>query len=926
MRATLTELDAMARRRTDGGVIVGGEGERLADLVAVEEVCAEVKRLALSDLARAMTLSELLVLLASEDDPDGHHVWSARAHVLCYSGRLDEAIDCLSRARASATAHGSSRDVGLVELASVQALARGGRLPEALTSADLAAALLEESGDAVGCGKAHLNAGIVLRMMGRPREALDRFALSLPPLCNDDLTCGAVLSNRAEALLDLDRFEEAASAFKEALERFSRGGHSHAAAIVEGNLADLLSRQGRLDEAISAFEHARRLYESCGAKADAARLAAEQAEAYEAAGSWDAAIRAYGEALKALDEASLKREAARACAGLGRALHAAGAACEGSTALRRAMDEFGAIGAMDLAAECGALLIASRVRSREDVLADELDPRGLEDRPARRARARAEIAEALLDVGRVDDAERLVALLWESEASWSNRPLLARVEHLRGRVRLARGETRAAADVLCRAVTLAESVRGTLRADGLRSSWGESRRAVYQDCATACLSVGGAWGLERAFEAIERLRRRSRLATMAQRVGGADDGRDGLAASLSRELVALTQELNVRYSELSGAHRGNTDSATLRESISDLETRAQRVRDRLGAIGSEASGFADVMPLERVQSAMDEGMVGLTLFREGAAISAMLVSRASVRVVRGFVGESDARAALRRVRFCVERVLGGGDARDESGFALSMKRLGALVLAPIATYIAGHGRMVINAPTWLSEVPWSALPFDGGALVDRVTVSHSWGLSSLFDGSSFEAVDGPVLAVGVSDELAPAMEEEARAVAEISRGAVVLTGSAATASAVLTALSTCRSAHLATHFLHSPTFPLSSRVRLHDRWVTAREIAAVVRPGCSLTLASCESGRTGAADEEGSHGLVGVLLDAGVHVVAASRWRLRDDVALAMFPRAHQRRELGLAEAMAGAQRDLRSSGCPSWAWGGVFVTGGLMR
>lgn len=119
-------------------------------------------------------------------------------------------------------------------------------------------------------------------------------------------------------------------------------------------------------------------------------------------------------------------------------------------------------------------------------------------------------------------------------------------------------------------------------------------------------------------------------------------------------------------------------------------------------------------------------------------------------------------------------------------------------------------------------------------------------------------------------------------------------------------------------------FPLSSRVRVHDRWVTAREIVQAVRPGCTITLASCESGRGGAGEDEGSHALVGVLMDVGVRAVAATRWRLHDETAVAMFPRVHASAPAGLAHAVAGAQRDLHAGGCPVWRWGGVFVAGGL--
>lgn len=911
MQALLDNLEAMARapRKEDGAT----SPRHLAEVFDVVEVCDEIKRLALRDLARAVALSEALESLTGESDPDLHHVLAARGHVLCYAGRLNEALSCLDRASRAAARDGTARDVGLVELASVQALARLGSLDAALDAAQRAAAALEASNDQFALGKALLNAGIVLRMMGRPEDALARFDASLPKLASDDLTAGAVTSNRAEALLDLDRFEEASASFHAALERFEAGGHAHAAAIVAGNLADLRSRQGRLDEAVSGFERARALYESCGARADAARLAAEQGEAFEAAGAIGPAMRAYAEALGVLDGASLAREAARARAGLGRAMLGHGLIQEGCTVLAQAASALTDVGASDSAAECAALLTTARIRAGACA---EIEPGGLKDRPARLARARAEVAEALLDVGRLDEAEHLIETLASTRETWSNRPLEARVSHARGRALSARGRLDEAMREMHHAMMLAESVREALRADVLRSSWGESRRAVYQDCASACLDVGGVKGLAGAFEAIERLR----CGSSRGRCSRAHDNSGPDAAvkiALSRELASITEELNVRYADLSGRGSARGGHAELLARIADLERLAERVRDRLDAMGDSWRGASQARSIDQVRARLTDDSLGVSFFREGAAISAFVVGRMHVRAARRIAEETEVRRALRRVRFCVERLLEGGSTRDEAGLEAALRRLAALILSPLEA--RGIRRLFISAPAWLEEAPWAVMPHEGGLLVDHVAASHVRGLSTITQDR--KRIDGRVLAVGVADERAPLMEEEARAAA--GREGVVLTGTSATASALLEAVESCASAHLATHCVYSPLFPLSSRVRMYDRWVTAREIAEHVRSGCELTLASCESGRPGVADDEGSHGLIGALLDAGVGAAAASRWRLHDATALAMFARVHARRDEDLAEAVANAQREARAGGEASWRWGGVFVTGG---
>ncbi|MCX5688672.1 MAG: tetratricopeptide repeat protein, partial [Planctomycetota bacterium] len=153
----------------------------------------------------------------------------------------------------------------------------------------------------------------------------------------------ALLSNRAEALLDLHRYSEAFESFTHARECFSSAGAGRAAAIVEGNIADLCGRQGRLDEALEHFENARRHLGATAAPGDAARLEVERAETLLQIGLIAEARTAFEEAAQSLSGLGMAFEAARARFGIGRAMVAQRRLRDAATALEAAAQEFAVI-------------------------------------------------------------------------------------------------------------------------------------------------------------------------------------------------------------------------------------------------------------------------------------------------------------------------------------------------------------------------------------------------------------------------------------------------------------------------------------------------------------------------------------------------------------------------------------------------------
>ena len=131
---------------------------------------------------------------------------------------------------------------------------------------------------------------------------------------------GQVQINRGEALLALNRFNEAEASFRNALLCMDEIGAKWESALAEGNLADLAQRQGHLHRALFHFERARRRFETDDAAGPLARLLAEQAETKTMLGLDAEALREFEESLSQLDECGLALESARTRTELGRLL------------------------------------------------------------------------------------------------------------------------------------------------------------------------------------------------------------------------------------------------------------------------------------------------------------------------------------------------------------------------------------------------------------------------------------------------------------------------------------------------------------------------------------------------------------------------------------------------------------------------------
>ncbi len=812
-----------------------------------------------------------VVSTLGEDDPARIFCWKGLAHALCYDNQFAAAAQTLAEAVALAARLGRDGDQATLLLTMVQPLERLGRTEEAEDVARRALSTFTTRGDDFSAARAMVNLGVVRRVRGDSRDALAWFERARPALSSHLLAAGTLETNVAEALLDLDRFEEAAQAFTRARDLFEQGGHTLGMAIAEGNLADVFSRLGRIDEATLLFASARERFAACDAPADAARLLAEEAEAFSVVGAYRRAIRLYETALPGLQAPGMTIELARAHMGHGLSLLRMHAGAKSIQALRQAVELASGDGTATLRQDAQLALVEAFITTGQlheaSELVTQLVPH-LVSRPAKHTQAMLCSAAISLSQGDDSAAKRQ---LDTAEALLEATPVISsrlRYHELRARAALAQHDAKTAWSQLEHALQVAERFRGSIRADFIRASFAEAASELFQAAIDVVMRDNDDKRPERLFHVIEQNRARALVESVAGRVD----------ARSSTRHDAMVSQLNAMYAT---ASRVEPEIGHLRR-IAELEAQLERESDRADATRS----LSTIAPMQLASARQSFGSsVAIMFYMHDERLHAMLVDADRAHVLSLPVSRQQLVSLARRHALAV-------DVATRTGGAVANVAMEALAaaLAPFVPHLGAASHVTVVPCRELQAFPISAIVqsvCDAQALHTSVTLAPSI-TAGLTLRASLRQSSGSTLVVGVADESAPQMEDEARAVAACYRESVSLLGRDGTADAFLAQLPSHDIVHIATHCVFDPEFPMASRLKLADRWVAARELYGSLRPGSVVVLAGCESGRTSDAIGEDRFGLIRAMLVGGASLVIASQWRLHDEAASSAFPLLHQ--------------------------------------
>jgi tetratricopeptide (TPR) repeat protein len=859
---------------------------------ALVRAADELHRRALQDPRQAAAEAATLAAVARECASASGEVAALLAHGVAqmYATELAKAVANFEAADAAMAAR---RDVdfgalpGRVGMGRMHALARQGKLDDAAAVGERSLASFEALGARPLVARARANLGVIERMRRRPERAIEHIRAALEAWGDDPVGRAQLTSNLAEALLDLQRFRDAESAFREARAGLASTDAQVAKSIVDGNLADLLARQGRLAEAIELFEEVRQRHLAIRAEGDAARLQAEEADALAQSGLLRESIVEYRAALETLGRVGLTLEASRARFGLARAL---GRVRRFDDALALLADTTPAPG--DASAEGTRSLIRGELAvacGDHDVAREELE-RAVTlcaSRPVEAAVARLRLADVLVVQGETARAAEVATPVLAVAEAHLVRPLEAEALHVAAKIALARGASDEGRDLLRASLDRVERVRGTFRSGGARVAYGAANVGAAADLARELVKDGSQDALREALVVGERVRSRGLFEAILGSVpadvlaGHAEGG----ASDLAREAMSLRHEANVLLSDLDRQPAIATSDAW-RKAMVDLEDRQRLLSVRADARWRAGSPLAPPVGADVVERLVSQA-IPLLVFQVAGPRILVIASRDGT--VRGAdVGAlDDVTELVERVRFHLQRGLfatGPRAARIELDVEASLVALARLLLGPVADLLAAADAVQFVPAGPLHALPLGLLPRPEAAtwkeplgLEADVAMAPSLSVVHALEACGNATAGTRRVLVGVADANAPAIAGEIDAIAALDRDACILCRERASVDTVRREAANAAILHMATHgrFLHDS--PLRSGIRLDDGWLTVTDLHTWRIPGTIVVVSGCDTGRVavGAGDE-----LVGLqqgFFVAGAKALVMSAWPTHDE-------------------------------------------------
>jgi len=888
-------------------MLSAGADERLALLQQIEDPGAVIlalveeaaKRVG-KESTRAIEATGVVVELADAAGAGLGRARARRAHAraLSYAGQYPEALVAVMRGIDIATTENDPIEIGRGRLASMHALGELGRLGEAIAAGTEARDLFQSAGVASLAARADINLGITYQRQDQPAAALQCFLRARPHL-EDPLTLGTLDNNRGEALVAVNDFTEAERAYKSALLACQTANATIPTAIVEGNLADLATRMGRLQLALYYFEGARRRLETVHSPAHLARVLAEQAEAKAVLGLPVEALDDYQKALRELDRCGTALEAARARCGMGLVLVRLERAAEAETALAAAAAGFEELGHATARAKVDLVRAELALANGQIDEARRKATRALAalyERPADAAATRHLLARVAMRSGDVATAEADLAAALAAAGRLDLAPLLADIYDTRGRLRLDAGRPDDAVDDLTQAVAHIERVRGSLQADRFRTAFLGGRSSTHETLVGALLDRGGLDAIDRAFHVAEQAKSRSLLDQVFDVTDAPSEGRptgDQEETRLRDDFARVRSELDALYSRIADEQPAASDtvsSAAWLDAIHLRERELSGLESRLAATRAAGWLYAAPRTLDGLQAHLEEGRVIIEYFVVDGRVLAFVLEKNRTLVRRDLASVTEVTDRLHRFRFQIDRALrpeamtGRRAGRLLADALNELAALDALILAPLRQRIAGASRLTIVPHGPLHLVPFQALRGGDRFLIQDHEI-HTVPSASLF--AHLQETEPPFtadprpLVVGVADEDAPRVHDEAQFVAQLL-GAKRLIGEDATAEALIGASANASVIHFAGHGRYLRGNPFGSGIRLADRWFTVRDIGSLRLNADLVTLSGCETGLNLVHAGDELIGLLRSFFAAGARSMLVSQWRV-DDASAARF-------------------------------------------
>jgi CHAT domain-containing protein len=185
--------------------------------------------------------------------------------------------------------------------------------------------------------------------------------------------------------------------------------------------------------------------------------------------------------------------------------------------------------------------------------------------------------------------------------------------------------------------------------------------------------------------------------------------------------------------------------------------------------------------------------------------------------------------------------------------------------------------------------------------------------------------DGGSLVLGVADQKAPLILEEAATVAATLPRSELYLGGDATQQVLRDRGAGSRYIHIATHGRFRADNPMFSSIRLGDGSLTLYDLYQLPLPADLVTLSGCSTGLNVVAQGDELVGLVRGLLSAGAKSLLLSLWDVHDQSTAELMQAFYSRlaSDGEKSKALGGAMGEIRERHPHPYYWAPFVLIGG---
>ncbi len=826
--------------------------------------------LALEHPRRALEIAEAALLAASAADLPlaaalAH--W-ARGNAWLCMGEYQHAFADYEQACNGYQNQDSERyrlEIARLQTNMIEALKNLGRYEAALALAETARETLQPWAESRYMATLEMNVGSLNRLLGRYETALAAYERGRATFLalDNQVQVARMDINRARILGLLDRFTEAATLLERAREKLTALDKRLPAARATLNLATLQSRQGHHRRALTLYREARVDFTALEDQTDVAVTELYMTYDYLALNLLPEALETAARAQEMLEKQQMPRYVALAAANCAVAARKQGHYVEALPTLMKARAFFVTHG---VESEIAKIDLERVVCLREmgktsealEVAEDTVQRLMHQPLPLLTAQAQLALADTLLETKQAGHAEHTeyiaASAAHYAQALETTRdfPALSwQAYRGLGRVAEARGQMQQAFEYYRQSIACLEKVEASLGLTELQAGFLADKLDVYRRAIAAALTLQAE---DTAFELTQRAK--------------TGVWRTFLAAP------PVTEETNTLYSLRDRWH-------WLYQRLTRLESEEQNVEGGSEATldqqrGSTQAQWADLKAIEQqigalqrahlpispelmtpslstIQARLPNGVTLLDYVWMQDTIAVFVVNRHQTHVIEDIAPPHIITRLLNQWRFNLESVhlalldhqatLGVGLANEAHDILRGLYRY---LIEPVIAHLENQTSVWIVPHGELWEVPFAALHNGQEYLIEQLTVVNVPGMLAPEPAprrSPAPVAKRPVV-VGYSDEgrLHHALHE-AKTVAALWDGAVVLLEEASTVSRLREAATECTLLHLATHGVFRQDAPLFSALHLTDGAVTANDLEGWRMPNVELvTLSACETG------------------------------------------------------------------------------------